>query len=92
MKLPFNPQDMSPFLSEEAIKYHYSKHHATYVKNLNNLSEQHKDLKSLTLEDIIKKYDGSIHNNAGNKYYIFRKTYFIYTQNFMHQKYEKDVH
>ncbi|SOS77496.1 superoxide dismutase [Fe] [Plasmodium sp. gorilla clade G1] len=73
MKLPFNPQDMSPFLSEEAIKYHYSKHHATYVKNLNNLSEQHKDLKSLTLEDIIKKYDGSIHNNAAQ---IFNHNFF----------------
>ncbi|EUD73338.1 superoxide dismutase [Plasmodium vinckei petteri] len=35
MKLPFNPQEMKPFLSEEGIKYHYSKHHAAYVKNLN---------------------------------------------------------
>lgn len=26
---------MKPFLSEESIKYHYTKHHAAYIKNLN---------------------------------------------------------
>ncbi|CRG93811.1 superoxide dismutase, putative [Plasmodium gallinaceum] len=73
IKLPFNPQSMSPFLSEEAIEYHYSKHHATYVKNLNNLAEQHVEIKNLTLEDIITKYKGSIYNNAAQ---IFNHNFF----------------
>ncbi|SCO93150.1 superoxide dismutase [Fe], putative [Plasmodium malariae] len=68
MKLPFNPQKMDPFLSEEAIKYHYSKHHATYVKNLNNLTEQHNELRNLTLEEVIEKYTGPIYNNAAQTF------------------------
>ncbi|CRH00903.1 superoxide dismutase [Fe], putative [Plasmodium relictum] len=71
IKLPFNIVNMSPFLSEESIKYHYSKHHATYVKNLN--TEQHNELKNLTLEDIIIKYKGSIYNNAAQ---IFNHNFF----------------
>lgn len=63
-KLNFNPRNMRPFLTEQQIFYHYAKHHANYVKTLNLLSEQHHDLKSLTLEKVIEKYDGTIFNNA----------------------------
>ncbi|SBT38691.1 superoxide dismutase [Fe] (SOD2) [Plasmodium ovale wallikeri] len=42
MKLPFNPQDMTPFLSQEAIKYHYGRHHAAYVRNLNSKERERK--------------------------------------------------
>ncbi|GAW81795.1 superoxide dismutase [Fe] [Plasmodium gonderi] len=73
MKLPFNPQNMLPFLSEESIKYHYSKHHATYVKNLNNLTEQNGELRNLTLEEVIEKYNGPIYNNAAQ---IFNHNFF----------------
>ncbi|GAB67323.1 superoxide dismutase [Plasmodium cynomolgi strain B] len=73
MKLPFSPQSMSPFLSEESVKYHYSKHHATYVKNLNNLADQHGELRNLTLEEVIGRYSGSIYNNAAQ---IFNHNFF----------------
>ncbi|SCM23732.1 superoxide dismutase [Fe], putative [Plasmodium chabaudi chabaudi] len=73
MKLPFNPQEMKPFLSEEAIKYHYSKHHAAYVKNLNDLATKHPELKNMSLEEIMKKYDGPIYNNAAQ---IFNHNFF----------------
>ncbi|SBT38004.1 superoxide dismutase [Fe], putative [Plasmodium ovale wallikeri] len=73
MKLPFNPQDMTPFLSQEAIKYHYGRHHAAYVRNLNNLAEQHNELRKATLEEIIGKYEGPIYNNAAQ---IFNHNFF----------------
>ncbi|ETB60863.1 hypothetical protein YYC_01829 [Plasmodium yoelii 17X] len=52
MKLPFNPQEMKPFLSEESIKYHYSKHHVAYIKNLNDFATKHPELKNMSLEGI----------------------------------------
>uniref|UniRef100_A0A8C9GBG6 Superoxide dismutase [Mn], mitochondrial n=1 Tax=Piliocolobus tephrosceles TaxID=591936 RepID=A0A8C9GBG6_9PRIM len=68
IKLPFNPENMRPFLSTEAIEYHYAKHHAAYVKNLNNLAEENCELKKMTLEEIIVLYNGVIHNNAAQLY------------------------
>ncbi|KMZ98681.1 superoxide dismutase [Plasmodium vivax North Korean] len=73
MKLPFSPKSMSPFLSEESVKYHYSKHHAAYVKNLNNLADQHGELRNLTLEEVIGRYSGPIYNNAAQ---IFNHNFF----------------
>lgn len=52
------------FLSDETIDFHVYHHHQTYIKNLNNLLEANTELRSLSLEKIIKTYDGPIYNNA----------------------------
>jgi len=36
-ELPYNKSDFTGTLSVETFDYHYSKHHQTYVTNLNNL-------------------------------------------------------
>ena len=36
--LPYAFSALAPFLSEEAVKLHYEKHHAGYVKRLNELT------------------------------------------------------
>ena len=38
-KLPYKMNALVPFISEETLNYHYGKHHAAYVKNMNNLIE-----------------------------------------------------
>lgn len=36
-KLPYPEQAMEPYLSQSTLFYHYEKHHATYLNNLNTL-------------------------------------------------------
>ena len=35
--LPYEMSALAPYISEETLTYHYGKHHATYVKNTNDL-------------------------------------------------------
>jgi len=62
-KLPFGPADLEPFLSAETLDYHHGKHHKAYVDNLNRLTAG-TPLEVATLEEIIKKADGGVFNNA----------------------------
>ena len=36
--LPYDKGALAPYLTEETLEYHYGKHHAAYVTNLNNLT------------------------------------------------------
>lgn len=53
-QLPFEKNAFGNFISEEGFDYHHGKHHAAYVKNLNNLVKG-TELESKTLEDVVKK-------------------------------------
>lgn len=61
--LPYSNDALSPHISPETLEFHYGKHHASYVTNLNKLVEG-TDFAGASLEDIIKKADGGIFNNA----------------------------
>jgi len=61
-KLPWAQDALAPHISAETLEYHYGKHHAAYVKNLNAAIEG-TDLASKSLEDIIKA-GGATFNNA----------------------------
>lgn len=61
--LPYERDALEPHISKETLDYHYGKHHQAYVTNLNKLVEG-SDFEGATLEDIIKKSDGGIFNNA----------------------------
>lgn len=61
--LPYAMNALEPVISVETLEYHYGKHHATYVTNLNNLI-QGTEFESMSLEDIIMKSSGGIFNNA----------------------------
>jgi Fe-Mn family superoxide dismutase len=61
--LPYPKDALAPHISAETLEFHHGKHHATYVKNLNNLI-QNTDFASASLEDIVRKADGGIFNNA----------------------------
>ena len=67
-ELPYSKDALAPTISAETIDYHYGKHHAAYVTNLNKLIEgtAHAEL---GLDDLIKKVAGDanekpVFNNA----------------------------
>ncbi|ORX44358.1 superoxide dismutase [Piromyces finnis] len=66
--LPYSLNALAPFISEETLRYHYGKHHQTYVNNLNNLLLQKENVEFVNkpLEDIIKNKSVSagLFNNA----------------------------
>lgn len=64
MTLPYAEDALEPVISSETIGFHYGKHLLTYVNNLNALLSN-TPLEDLPLEEIVKKAEGGILNNAG---------------------------
>ena len=62
-ELPYAKTALAPHISAETLEYHYGKHHATYVANLNKLIAG-TEFVDLSLEDIVKKSSGGIFNNS----------------------------
>jgi Fe-Mn family superoxide dismutase len=75
--LPWADDALDPHISANTIGFHYGKHHATYVANLNKLTEG-SPLAEKSLEEIIKETAGDaskagIFNNAAQ---IWNHTFF----------------
>lgn len=66
-ELPFARGSLSPVISQETMDYHYGKHHAAYVANLNKLIPG-TEFEDMNLEDIVKKATGPVFNNAAQHY------------------------
>jgi len=64
MALPYADDALEPVISKETIGFHHGKHLLAYVNNLNGLLEG-SSLAELPLEEIVKKAEGGILNNAG---------------------------
>ncbi|MFA6690732.1 MAG: Fe-Mn family superoxide dismutase [Saccharofermentanales bacterium] len=62
-ELPFAKDALEPIISEETLEYHYGKHHQAYVTNLNKQIKG-TEFEDMPLEEIIKKSEGGIFNNA----------------------------
>jgi Fe-Mn family superoxide dismutase len=62
--LPYADDALDPHISERTISFHYGKHHAAYVNNLNGLIEG-TDQADASLEDIVMAAGpGGLFNNA----------------------------
>jgi superoxide dismutase, Fe-Mn family len=61
--LPYDRTALEPHISAETIDFHYSKHHQTYVTNLNNLIVG-TEFENADLETIVRKAQGGLFNNA----------------------------
>ena len=61
--LPFPKEALEPHMSRETLEYHHGKHHKTYVDKLNELIKG-TEYANMALEDIIRKADGPLFNNA----------------------------
>lgn len=69
-KLPYNYDDLEPFIDRVTMEIHHSKHHAGYVSNLNTELAKIID-KPGSVENIcanISKYSTAMRNNAGGHY------------------------
>jgi len=61
--LPYDLNALEPYISKETLEFHYGKHHAAYVNNVNKLAEG-TEFATAGLEEIIKRADGGIFNNG----------------------------
>ena len=67
-KLPWPQDALAPLISKETISYHYGKHHAAYVTNLNKLVKG-TPYETMTLAEIVKKAPpGPLFNNAAQNW------------------------
>lgn len=65
--LPFEKNALEPHISAETLDYHHGKHHNAYVNKLNAAIEG-TEFAAMSLEEIIKKADGGLFNNAAQVY------------------------
>jgi len=68
--LPYAYNALEPNIDAQTMEIHYSKHHTSYVKNLND-AVKGIDAANAKIEDIlanISKYDVAVRNNAGGHY------------------------
>lgn len=66
--LPYSMDALEPHISKETLQYHYGKHYAAYVSNLNRLVES-SQLANKSLEEIITSVDpGPVFNNAAQSW------------------------
>jgi Fe-Mn family superoxide dismutase len=70
--LPYAKDALAPLMSQETLEYHYGKHHAAYVNNLNNLVPG-TEWAGKSLEDIIAGSSGGVFNNAAQ---VWNHTFF----------------
>ena len=55
--LPYKEDALEPWMSKETVGVHYHKHHVGYVNKLNKAAKKIPELKTMTLEQIIKSKD-----------------------------------
>lgn len=56
-QLPYAYDALEPHIDKETMNIHHTKHHNTYVTNLNKAVEGHSDLASKSVEELISNLD-----------------------------------
>ena len=71
-QLPYEYDALEPHIDKETMNIHHTKHHNTYVTNLNNALAGHDDLLSKSVEELIANLDAvpesartAVRNNGG---------------------------
>ena len=62
--LPYESNSLEPVISAQTLTFHHGKHLQGYVDNLNKLIAG-TPFEAMPLEEIVKKSEGAIFNNAG---------------------------
>lgn len=62
--LPYEADALEPVISKETLGFHHGKHLQAYVNNLNAAIEG-TPYEEMPLEEIVKKSEGGVFNNAG---------------------------
>ncbi len=76
--LNYDKDALEPYISKNTLDFHYDKHLATYITNLNNLIKDSKfsefSLKKIIIESSQKNENASIFNNASQ---VFNHDFFF---------------
>ena len=71
-KLPYDYNALEPYVDEQTMNIHHTKHHQAYVNNLNAALEKHPELSDKTLLELIKDLENvpedirtAVRNNGG---------------------------
>ncbi|HEX5564299.1 MAG TPA: superoxide dismutase SodA [Sporosarcina sp.] len=71
-ELPYAYDALEPHIDKETMNIHHTKHHNTYVTNVNNALEGHDDLAAKSVEELISDLDAvpenirtAVRNNGG---------------------------
>jgi superoxide dismutase, Fe-Mn family len=56
--LPYAVDALEPYIDAQTMQIHHSKHHATYVNNLNNAVAAHPELANKTVEELVRGWQG----------------------------------
>lgn len=71
-ELPYAYDALEPHFDKETMNIHHTKHHNTYITNLNNALEGHSDLANKSVEELISNMDAipadiqtAVRNNGG---------------------------
>lgn len=71
-ELPYAYDALEPYISKEIMTLHHDKHHAAYIKNLNDVLEGHDDLLGKSAEELLMDLNQvpevirtAVRNNAG---------------------------
>ncbi|MDP4180279.1 MAG: superoxide dismutase [Bacillota bacterium] len=74
-ELPYSYDALEPYIDKETMNIHYTKHHASYVNNLNAALEKYPDLQEKSVEELLTNLDrapkeiySAVRNNAGGHY------------------------
>ena len=55
--LPYDYNSLEPFIDEETMRIHHTKHHQTYIDKLNAALKGHGELEALQVDDLLKSLD-----------------------------------
>jgi len=71
-KLPYSYDALEPHIDARTMEIHYTKHHQTYVNNLNVALEKYPDLQKKSVEDLLRDLNAvpediraAVRNNGG---------------------------
>lgn len=74
-QLNYATNALEPFIDEETMKIHHTKHHQAYINNLNAALEKHPNLQETPLVELLKDLDNvpsdiraAVRNNGGGHY------------------------
>ena len=73
-ELKYSYEALEPYIDAKTMEIHHTKHHQTYIDNLNNALEGHSNLQNMNIEELIKSLDEipediktAVRNNGGGK-------------------------
>lgn len=65
--LPYAYDALEPYIDEQTMEIHHTKHHQAYVDKLNEVLEKYADLAERPLEDLLKNLDFSLQMDENDK-------------------------